>query len=54
MMAVEYINNDTPLIISNADQLFDMCLDEVINSFENGDYIQDVRLDNENGKKTYK
>jgi NDP-sugar pyrophosphorylase family protein len=34
MMAVEYIDNDTPLIISNADQLFDICLDEVINSFE--------------------
>ena len=25
MMAVEYIDNDTPLIISNADQLFDIC-----------------------------
>ncbi len=37
MMAVEYINNDTPLIISNADQLFDICLDEVINSFESSD-----------------
>ena len=59
MMAVEYINNDTPLIISNADQLFDMCLDEVINSFENGDAgvitfesihprWSYVRLDNEN------
>jgi len=34
MMAVEYIDNDTPLIISNADQLFDICLDEVINSFD--------------------
>lgn len=37
MMAVEYIDNDTPLIISNADQLFDMCLDEVIKSFGNSD-----------------
>ncbi len=37
MMAVEYIDNDTPLIISNADQLFDICLDEVINSFASSD-----------------
>lgn len=37
MMAVEYIDNDTPLIISNADQLFDICLDEVINTFESSD-----------------
>ncbi len=37
MMAVEYIDNDTPLILSNADQLFDMCLDEVIKSFGNSD-----------------
>ena len=25
MMAVEYIGNDIPLVISNADQLFDIC-----------------------------
>ncbi|MBU1667007.1 glycosyltransferase family 2 protein [bacterium] len=37
MMAVEYIDNDTPLIISNADQLFDICLDEVISNFDNSD-----------------
>ena len=37
MMAVEYIDNDTPLIISNADQLFDICLDEVVNSFASSD-----------------
>jgi NDP-sugar pyrophosphorylase family protein len=37
MMAVEYIDNDTPLIISNADQLFDICLDEVILNFDNSD-----------------
>lgn len=37
MMAVEYIDNDTPLIISNADQLFDICLDEVILNFDNND-----------------
>jgi NDP-sugar pyrophosphorylase family protein len=37
MMAIEYIDNDMPLIISNADQLFNMCLDEVISSFENSD-----------------
>jgi NDP-sugar pyrophosphorylase family protein len=37
MMAVEYIDNDTPLIISNADQLFDICLDEVLTSFNNSD-----------------
>ena len=37
MMAVAYIDNDTPLIISNADQLFDICLDEVILNFDNND-----------------
>lgn len=37
MMAVEYIDNDTSLIISNADQLFDICLDEVISSFDKSD-----------------
>lgn len=59
MMAVEYINNETPLIISNADQLFDICLDEVICSFKFSDAgvitfesihprWSYVRLDNEN------
>jgi len=37
MMAVEYIDNNTPLIISNADQLFDTNLQEVIKTFENSD-----------------
>lgn len=37
MMAVEYIGNDIPLVISNADQLFDICLDEVISSFDSCD-----------------
>lgn len=37
MMAVEYIDNDTPLIISNADQLFDVDLNEVISNFDNSD-----------------
>jgi NDP-sugar pyrophosphorylase family protein len=37
MMAVEYIDNDTPLIISNADQLFDTNLQEVVSTFENSD-----------------
>ncbi|AXX91788.1 nucleotidyltransferase [Malaciobacter molluscorum LMG 25693] len=37
MMAVEYIDNDTSLIISNADQLFDISLNEVINKFNNTD-----------------
>jgi len=37
MMAVEYIDNDTPVIISNADQLFNICLDEVISNFDNSD-----------------
>lgn len=37
MMAVEYIDNDTPLIISNADQLFNVDLDEVISSFDSSD-----------------
>lgn len=59
MMAIEHIDNDTPLIISNADQLFDICLDEVINTFESSDAgvitfesihprWSYVRLDNEN------
>lgn len=37
LMAVEHIDNEIPLIISNADQLFDICLDEVISSFDNSD-----------------
>jgi NDP-sugar pyrophosphorylase family protein len=37
MMAVEYIDNDTSLIISNADQIFDIDLEEVINKFEDSD-----------------
>lgn len=37
MMAVEYIDNDTPLIISNADQLFDIHLDDVVNNFQFSD-----------------
>ncbi len=37
MMAVEYIDNDTPLIISNADQIFEISLDEVVKKFENSD-----------------
>lgn len=34
MMAVEYIDNETPLIIANADQLFDIQLSEVVDFFE--------------------
>jgi len=34
MMAVEYIDNAIPLIITNADQLFDIELSEVISLFE--------------------
>lgn len=34
MMAVEYINDETPLIIANADQLFDINLNEVVEFFE--------------------
>lgn len=37
MMAVEYIDNNIPLIISNADQIFDINLQEIINSFQNSD-----------------
>jgi len=37
MMAVEYIDNDMPLIIANADQLFDIAIDEVVTSFEKSD-----------------
>jgi NDP-sugar pyrophosphorylase family protein len=37
MMAVEYIDNEMPLIISNADQLFDTNLQDVISTFESSD-----------------
>ncbi|MDN5104883.1 glycosyltransferase family 2 protein [Aliarcobacter butzleri] len=37
MMAVEYVDNDTSLIISNADQLFDINLQDVVDSFEKSD-----------------
>lgn len=33
MMAIEYINNDVPLIIANADQLFDDKLEDLISDF---------------------
>lgn len=37
MMAIEYINNDTPLIIANADQLFDDNLEDIISNFKDKD-----------------
>jgi len=37
MMAIEYINNDIPLIIANADQLFDDNLEEIISKFNDVD-----------------
>tara|TARA_R110001583_G_scaffold111063_2_gene260140 strand:+ start:17290 stop:18018 length:729 start_codon:yes stop_codon:yes gene_type:complete len=37
MMASEFIDNNVPLIISNADQLFDVNLQGIISSFENSD-----------------
>lgn len=37
MMAVEYIENNNPLIISNADQLFDINLQDVISTFKDSD-----------------
>jgi dTDP-glucose pyrophosphorylase len=37
MMAIEYINNDSPLIIANSDQLFDDNLEDIISSFEDVD-----------------
>ena len=37
MMAIEHINNDIPLIIANADQLFDDSLGEIILSFKDVD-----------------
>lgn len=37
MMAIEYISNDTPLIIANADQLFDDNLEDIISSFKDVD-----------------
>jgi len=37
MMAIEYINNDTPLIIANADQIIDEDLGEIVTSFDKVD-----------------
>ena len=37
MMAIEYINNDVPLIIANADQLFDDSIDVLLEEFEEFD-----------------
>lgn len=37
MMAIEYINNEMPLIITNADQIFDENLGELINHFHGND-----------------
>ena len=37
MMAIEYINNDIPLIIANADQLFDDNLEDIIANFKDED-----------------
>jgi len=37
LMGVEYINSDIPLIIANADQVFDIDLQKVIMSFEGFD-----------------
>lgn len=37
MMAIEYINNNNPLIIANADQLFDDNLEDLIKEFNNFD-----------------
>lgn len=37
MMAVDYIDNDMPLIISNPDQLFDVEFNEFLDAFKNYD-----------------
>ncbi len=37
MMAIEYINNDIPLIIANADQIFDDSLEDIISNFKDVD-----------------
>ncbi len=37
LMAVDYINNDTPLIIVNSDQIIDVDYKDVISRFENFD-----------------
>lgn len=37
MMAVDSVNNDQPLIISNADQLFNVDLQNIITQFESAD-----------------
>ena len=37
LMAIEYIDNDNPLIIANADQIIDEGLPEAVSSFENSD-----------------
>ncbi len=38
LMAVEFINNDTPLIISNSDQFFEDDFNEIISYFQEYDY----------------
>lgn len=37
MMAIEYINNNTPLIIANADQLFDDNIESLVSDFNDFD-----------------
>lgn len=37
LMAIEYINNDYPLIISNADQIIDADFNQVLDNFESYD-----------------
>jgi len=37
LMAIECINNSTPLVIANADQLFDINLEDIISNFEDVD-----------------
>ena len=34
LLAIDYINNDNPLIIANGDQIFDFSLNEYINNFQ--------------------
>lgn len=37
LMAIDYINNDTPLLVANSDQLFDSPINELIANFQTAD-----------------
>jgi dTDP-glucose pyrophosphorylase len=35
LLAIEKINNDTPLIITSSDHIIEVCIDEILSDFEN-------------------